>query len=399
MRILYIHQYFKTPYEPGATRTYWMSRALIEAGHDVIMITQNKKATKDLEVKTIDGIEIIYVKNWYANDMTIPARIKSYFSFTVKSTVQALKQKHIDLVISTSTPLSVGLPALLLKWFKGIPFLFEVRDLWPEVPIQMGAMKNPVIRWFAKVFEKTIYRNARHIVALSPGMLEGVVKYVPDSKATMIPNMAKNDKFWPRLKNYEISKKYGLNSSYFKVIHFGAMGIANGLLYIVEAARIMELEKGISDIQFIFLGEGKAKKTCEDFVAKHNLKNVILLDRVPMDLTSEIVNNCDVSVVPFLNLPILATNSPNKLFDSLSAAKPIIVNSNGWTRNIVEHHNCGAYVDPENPNELVDLLLRWKDTPQLIKEMGANGRKLAETTYDKSILTKKFVDTVEKHFS
>ncbi len=398
MRILYIHQYFKTPYEPGATRTYWMSQALIEAGHEVIMITQSKKATKNLEVKSIDGITIIYVKNWYTNDMSIPARIKSYFSFMIKSTIQALRQDKIDLVISTSTPLSVGVPALLLKWFKGIPFLFEVRDLWPEVPIQMGAMKNPIMHWFTRYLEKTIYRNASHIVALSPGMQDGIIKYVPKSKVTMIPNMAKNDKFWPRPANSEINKKFGLKSSSFKVIHFGAMGISNGLLYLMEAIRLIEIEKSIKDIQFIFLGEGKAKKICENFVTTHKLNNVILLERVPMDLTSEIVNSCDVSIVSFLNLPILATNSPNKLFDSLSAAKPIIVNSNGWTRKIVEGQSCGAFVNPENPNELVDLLLRWKDEPILLKEMGMNGRKLAESTYDKSILTKKFVNTVEKHF-
>jgi glycosyltransferase involved in cell wall biosynthesis len=117
-----------------------------------------------------------------------------------------------------------------------------------------------------------------------------------------------------------------------------------------------------------------------------------------MDTISKIVNYCNVSVTTFKNISVHSTNSPNMLFDSLSAAKPIIVNSNGWTRKIVEDHNCGAYVDPENPNELVYLLLRWKNEHQLLKEMVMNGRKLAETTFDKSIITKKFVATVKKHF-
>lgn len=394
MKILYIHQYFKTPYEPGATRTYWMSRALIEAGHEIIMVTQNKTAREKVEYRTIDGIQIIYIKNWYANEMSIPARIKAYFSFMVKSSVQVLKLNNIDLVISTSTPLSVGLPALILKKFKGIPYVFEVRDLWPEVPIQMGGLKNPIVSWVAKCFERVVYKNAKHIVALSPGMSEGVIKHISKDKVTMIPNMAKNDKFWPRDKNKELINDLGLCENSFKVIHFGAMGIANGLMYIMQAAKILKDSKH-EDIEILFLGEGKAKNECEDFAKKYSLSRVHFYDRVPMDKTSEIVNLCDVSVVPFKNLPILATNSPNKLFDSLSAARPVVVNSNGWTRGIVENYKCGAYVDAEKPEELAALFVDWKSKPELLIRMGENGRKLAKEIFDKTILTKQFVEVID----
>ncbi|MCD6659099.1 MAG: glycosyltransferase family 4 protein [Lentimicrobium sp.] len=397
MRILYIHQYFKTPNEPGGTRSYWISKALIEAGHEVIMITQNKKGKEAVELVVKDGINVIQLKNWYANEMSIPSRIKSYFSFMVKSTRQAMKLKNIDMVISTSTPLSVGLPALLLKWFYGIPYLFEVRDLWPEVPIQMGAMKNPVVRWFARFFEKTIYKNSKHIVALSPGMYDSIIKYVSSDKVSMIPNMAKNDKFWPRVHNEKLLTQLGLRKNSFKVIHFGAMGLANGLLYVMEAARSLSSEM-IDDVDFVFLGEGKAKKICEDFAGKHKLKNVYFYDRVPMTETSEIVNFCDVSIVPFMNLPILGTNSPNKLFDSLSAAKPVVVNSNGWTKDIVEKYQCGAFVDPNSPIDFAKLIIKWKNDPELIRQMGENGRELARNVYDKSILTKQFVSVVENNF-
>ena len=174
------------------------------------------------------------------------------------------------------------------------------------------------------------------------------------------------------------------------------MGIANGLIYILEAAKLLS-DSNQDDIDFIFLGEGKAKKQCLAFVEKHSLTNIIFMDRVAMDMTSEIVNLCDVSIVPFLNLPILTTNSPNKLFDSLSSAKPAIVNSNGWTREIVEKYSCGAYVDPEKPQDLASLLIEWKKQPALLKNMGANGRKLAEEKYDKSILTKQFVEVINKY--
>lgn len=393
MNILYIHQYFKTPREPGATRIYFLVEQLIKDGHNVTVITQKKTGEIAREIVHIDGIKIVYLKNAYSNDMSIPMRIKSFFLFMYKSTIEAFRHKEIDLVIATSTPLSVGLPAVLLKKFKRIPFVFEVRDLWPEVPIQMGGLKNPLAKKIAIWFEKTIYKNAIHIVALSPGMYEGVVKYVSPEKVSMIPNMAKIDRFWPREKNIEIIESLKLRPETFKVIHFGTMGLANGLLYLMEAAKIAS-DEGNTNIDFIFLGEGNAKKQLEKFAIEHQLRNVFFYERVPMAMTSEIVNICDVSMVPFLNIPILNTNSPNKLFDSLSAGKPIIVNSNGWTKDMVEHHHCGAFVDPEKPREFYNQLISWQNNPALLEVMGQNARKLAEEKYDKSFLTKQFSDIV-----
>lgn len=394
MKILYIHQYFKTPREPGATRIYFIVQQLLKEGHEVTVITQNKKITaSDREEVYIDGINIVYLKNAYSNEMSIPMRIKSFFNFMYKSSFEVFKHKNIDLVIATSTPLSVGLPALLLKKTKGIPFVFEVRDLWPEVPIQMGGLKNPLVKKIAIWFEKTIYKNASHIVALSPGMYDGVIKYVLSDKVSMIPNMAKKEHFWPREKSKDCIKKLQLRESSFKVIHFGTMGIANGLQYFIEAAKIAH-DKGIMDVDFILLGEGKAEKTLKLFAESNKLTNVFFYERLAMKETSEVVNVCDISVVPFLNIPILSTNSPNKLFDSLAAGKPIIVNSNGWTKKMVEENSCGAFVDPENPNELFELIMEWKNQPNLLKIMGDNSRKLAETTYDESILTKRFASII-----
>lgn len=393
MNILYIHQYFKTPREPGATRIYFIVKRLIEDGHRVTVITQNKKAKINRELVEIEGIYIVYLKNAYSNEMSVPMRIKSFFNFMYKSTIEAFKHKDIDLVIATSTPLSVGLPALMLKWFHKTPFLFEVRDLWPEVPIQMGGLKNPIAKKTTIAFEKIIYNNAKHIVALSPGMYDGVVRYVTKDKVSMIPNMAKKERFWPRDKNNKVIRKLGLREESFKVIHFGTMGIANGLIYLLYAAKILK-DRGVIDVDFVFLGEGKAEKELKEFKQEKELSNVFFYDRVAMELTSEIVNVCDISVVPFKNIPILNTNSPNKLFDSLAAGKPIIVNSNGWTKTMVEENECGTYVNPEKPEELADIILDWKQKPEMMKKMGMNGRRLAETTYDESILTRKFADIV-----
>ncbi|MDR3022556.1 glycosyltransferase family 4 protein [Chryseobacterium sp.] len=394
MNILYIHQYFITPQEPGGTRSYWLAQELIKNGHKVTMLTSSSKFSEDIKIVNIDGIEVIYIKEDYDQNMSVSRRLKAFLKFMYKSSVIGLKQKNIDLVIATSTPLTIGIPALILKWFKNKPFVFEVRDLWPEVPIQMGAIKN---RWTIKttrLLEKTIYKNASRVIALSPGMQDGVIKYIPKEKTSMIPNMAKMDEFWPRGKNDQLMEKLGLKKDSFKIVHFGSLGLANGAQTIIESAKLLNNR---DDIEFLFVGGGSTEKALIDEVEKNNLKNVKFLGKFPMTDVSEIVNFSDVSIISFLDIPILYTNSPNKLFDSLSAGKPIIVNSAGWTKDIAEKYHCGYYVNPNRPEELIQKVLYLKDNPELVKEMGQNARKLAETVYDKSILSKKFVEVIEQN--
>jgi len=394
VNLLYIHQYFVTPSESGGTRSYWLAKELINRGHEVTMITSSIDISKKIERKKIDGINVIYIKEDYQQSMSIRQRLKAFLSFMFKASRLAMKQKDIDLVIATSTPLTVGVPALILKWFKGIPYVFEVRDLWPEVPIQMGAIRNKLLIRIMRRFEKSIYKNAKHIIALSPGMLEGVLKYVPKEKTTMIPNMSKIDEFWPRDKNLELEKSLGLKLESFKIIHFGAIGLANGVHTIIESAKLLNSDK---TVEFIFVGGGAIKEQLINKCKDLGLSNVKFLGKFPMQETSEIVNLCDVSMVSFLDLPILYTNSPNKLFDSLSAGKPIIVNSSGWTKEIVEKNNCGFYVDPNRPKELVNKIRLLQNDTALIKQMGENARNLAKDKYDKGLLCKQFADTIEKH--
>jgi glycosyltransferase involved in cell wall biosynthesis len=391
MTILYLHQYFKLPSEAGATRSFWMALELVKKGHEVIII-----ASKDLKVRkhviTVDGINVIYLNESYDQNMSIFRRLKAFLSFVSKCIQVANKLKNIDLVIATSTPLTIGIPALWLKWFKNIPYVFEVRDLWPEVPIQMGAIKSSLIIKLTRLFEKTIYKNAEHVIALSPGMQEGVLKYVPKRKTTMIPNMAKKDEFWPREKNKELEKELGLNPRSFKLVHFGSLGLANGCETILESAKLL---KANDSIEFLFVGGGSMEEHLKLECTKNGLKNVKFLGRFSMKYTSEIVNLSDVSIVSFKDLPILYTNSPNKLFDSLSAGKPIIVNSAGWTKEMVKNHNCGYYFNPNYPQELVDIIKYLQNHPEIVMKMGANARKLAEEKYDKSILSKQFVKVID----
>tara|TARA_B110001452_G_scaffold181741_1_gene152611 strand:- start:429 stop:1631 length:1203 start_codon:yes stop_codon:yes gene_type:complete len=393
-KILYIHQYFITPWEAGGTRSYWFSRELLNNNFKVVMITSRSNQDRLVQKELVDGIDVIFIKNDYDNSFGIIRRVWSFLRFMILSTFISFKQENIDLVFATSTPLTVGIPPVLLKWIKGINYVFEVRDLWPEVPIQMGGVNNKLLISILKYLEKIIYNNAKHIIALSPGMKDGVLKVgIDNKKVSMIPNMSKIDQFGKRVKNKVLMDKFNLSTDDFYIIHFGAMGLANGLDYIIDAAKITQSRRN-NNIKYLFAGEGGQEQILKTRVEKEQINNVIFLGKFKMKEMAEIVNIADCSITTFRNLPILQTNSPNKLFDSLSAQKPIIVNSAGWTKGLVEDNNCGAFVNPEDPAELASLVLSWSTKEALLLEMGINSRELAEYVYDKSILSREFAQLI-----
>ena len=398
MKILYIHQYFCTPNEPGGTRSYWISRELVKRGHHVTLITSTRKTHPNACRTQIDGIDVVYVKNpIYNNYMSAPRKIWAFVTFIRNAIKAGMKEKNVDLVFATSTPLTVGAIALWLKWTKKWKYVFEVRDLWPEFPIEIGAIKNKLAIWFLRKFEKRIYESSEHVVALSPGMKEGVIATgTPENKVSMIPNMSKPDKFVPHEPDMEIAKQFGIDLTKFNVIHFGSMGRANGLEYIIEAAKKLK-ERGDNDIHFLFLGSGITEPKLKTLAEHNNLNNVSFHGNHRMDVLSEVVNCCDASITTFLNLPVLKTNSPNKLFDSLSAGKPIIVNSAGWTKDMVEQQDCGFYVDPENPSDLASKLEFYKGQKEILKRWSKNARRLSEEKYDKDILSAQVADVLEKY--
>ena len=399
MKILYIHQYFVTPQEPGATRSYWISKELVKRGHHVTVITGNSESKHEPGRFDRDGIDVIYVKNLYNNSQTKIQKVWSFIKFIFQSIVVAAKEKNVDLVYATSTPLTIGAVALALRAIKGWRYVFEVRDLWPEFPIQVGAVTNPILIWLLRKFEKRIYKRSEHVVALSPGMQEGVIMAgTPIEKTSMIPNMSKPDIFYPHEVNMDIVKQFGIDLTKFNVIHFGMLAVANGLDYIIKAA--IELKKrGDSSIQFLFMGEGAMQPMLEEMVKENGLNNVRFLGNYKVGVVAEVTNCCNASITSFKNLPILATNSPNKLFDSLSAGKPIIVNSAGWTKDMVEKDNCGFFVDPEKPETLADKLLEVKDNKTLLEEWGKNARRLSVEVYDKAKLSAQVADVLETTYN
>ena len=398
-KILYLYQYFRHPGEPGGTRAYWIARKMVESGYDVTVVTQKNSFNKEnknakfVERVNLDGIQVLYIKNAYFNGFSYARRLYSFLRFMVLSSWFSLREKEIDLVVATSTPLTIAVPALLIKKLKKIPMVFEVRDLWPEVPIQMGAINNRLLIQFLRWFEKITYKNAVHVNTLSPGMQEGVCKYIPIEKTSMIPNMSKIDKFWPREKDSKLQNELKLSDQSFKIIHFGAMGVANGLDNFIDAASFA-LKQSITDIEFILVGNGRMKPHFLKRKENEKLVNLHIFDRMPMDLISKLVNICDASYVGFLPKPILETNSANKFFDSLSAGKPILLNFGGWMQELVEKNECGIRVDASVGTDLLRKIIYLKDNPKRKEKMGKAARDLAEKKFDKTILSSQFLQII-----
>lgn len=396
MKILYIHQYFVTPDEHGASRSYWFAKKLVEKGYEVTMLTATNeyKHPKGCKEK-IDGIDVIYVHNQYSQYYSKIKKIYSFVKFIFQTINQCRSIRNVDLVYATSTPLTVGYIALLLRRIKGWKYVFEVRDLWPEFPIQVGAINNKLLIAFLRRIEKKIYKRSEHVVALSPGMKDGVVACgVPDEKVTVITNMSKGELFYPRTRSDETYIKYGIDKTKYNVIHAGSMGVANGLMYIMETAKLLKEEFHNETINFLLLGEGATKPQLLEYALNNRLDNVKFLGEYNTYDTSEILNCSDASVVCFMDLPILGTNSPNKMFDSLSAGKPIIVNSKGWTKKLVEDENCGFYVDPQKPKDFATKLLSLSLDPERQITYSDNARRLSLAEFDKSILTERFIEVV-----
>lgn len=393
MKILYIHQYFKVPGEPGGTRSYWVAKEMISAGHEVIMITsKNNQNTARIE-KNIDGIKVIYLNVKYSQKMNFTQRLTSFIRFSFFSLIECIKQrKDTSLIYATSTPLTVAIPALVFKAFLNIPYIFEVRDLWPEVPIQMGAIKNKQLIKSLVYFETLIYKKAKTIITLSPGMQDGVFsRGIKKSKVHMIPNMSKIDKFYPRKKSKLIINEFGIKNNQLNIIYFGSVGISNGLSKVVEF-----FGKTKQNVRLFIAGNGSELDKINEVILSNNYKRVRIIGEYGMEKISEVVNCCDICLVSFLNIPVLDTNSPNKLFDSLSAGKPILLNSKGWTKEMINKYKCGFYYDYDSFDSFEKAISKIISDKSRVKLYGENSRKLATEKFEKSILAKKICLTLNK---
>ncbi|GAL84416.1 a-glycosyltransferase [Sporocytophaga myxococcoides] len=386
MRILYIHQYFKTPQEGGAIRSWHLANALADDAHEVLVISSHNKKSG---LRHFGNVKVHYVKVAYDNSFSYGKRIRAFVSFSYKALRIIMSEKRPDLLFATSTPLTVGILALVIKKLKGIPYIFEVRDLWPLVPEEMGIFKNKSIIKTAYFFEKKIYKNADRIIALSPPIETYISTRINDKKKVVcIPNFSDCEYFVPHKNTY--SDKYPLVNGKFVIGYFGAAGKANDLLRLAEAAAYFK-NAGIRKVVFLVISSGAELFEIQRYAFGHDLDNIIFSDFQDKEKIREALSLCDASYVSYADFPSLWTGSPNKFFDGIASGKLIILNFEGWIKAIVEEYDCGIYYDRNKPEQLWEKLEPFLNNSGLLEKAQVNSRRLALEKFSKKDLVAKFL--------
>ena len=402
MHILYLHQYFVTRHGFTGTRSYEFARRLVAKGHQVTMIKSGLFAVDDMNVPEgqeyteidVEGIRVVPIAAGFANShkgtgMSGPRRVREFLRFARLATKVGQKLSKPDVVYATSTPLMIGYAGRDLGQHFGVPFVFEIRDVWPQALINTGTLKNPLAIWWLRRMERKLYHAAQHIIALSPGMKAGVMKGgVPADRITVITNGTDLDLFRPDLDGSAARERLELGDK-FAAIYFGAMGRANGLEYVVEAARLLR-DRGNDQIRLVLHGSGGQREALKELVRQYGLDNVIFSDSVPdKAAVAELVAGCNACMTIYAATKTEQSWSPNKMFDAMAAGRPVLINVPGWLRETVEQNQCGRYVDPDNPAALADVLEELSSNEQLCQELGRNSRVLAEREFSREILTER----------
>jgi glycosyltransferase involved in cell wall biosynthesis len=331
----------------------------------------------------IEGIDVMALDIPYRQAMSNLQRIRAFLSFMMRACWHAVRVPDVDIVFATSTPLTVGIPALACRWLARHRYVFEVRDVWPAVPIAMGVIRGRFAAGVLTWFERLFYRKASGIVAASPGMEAMIRASKPGNKPIIsVTNCSDIDLFHPDIDGAPIRKKHGWENR-FVCIHTGAMGKANGLDTVVSAA---EHFRDDSEFLFVLVGDGAEKERIRDECKRRGLTNLVVMDGIPKSELPAVIAAADVCMVLFAAVPILEDNSANKFFDSLSAGKPVLLNYSGWQRPVIETAGAGFGCTMGDDAEFCAKLATMKADRPKLSEMGRNARVLAVERFNRDRL-------------
>lgn len=384
----------------GGTRSYEMARRLVEWGHEVHVVTSWRKPTPHTGWfdDNIDGIHVHWLPVPYDNAMGFWLRLKAFFWFSVRAGQRATKLGG-DIVFATSTPLTIALPGALAAWRLKVPMVFEVRDLWPDVPIAMGYLRNPITRKAAQWLERFAYARSSRVVALSDGMADGVVRAgYPREQVAVIPNSSDLALF---ARNNEGSKRfreaYPELGSGPVVLYPGTLGKANGVGYLAHLAHaVLPLRP---DVRFVVFGEGAERALIEDTARSLGVlgKNYFLYAPLPKRELVDAFSAASVVVSLFIDEPALRANSANKFFDALASGTAVAINYQGWQKELLEETGAGIVLGPD-PSAAAAPLRALLDAPQRLADCGSRARQLAEERFDRDKLARQlervFLDAV-----
>lgn len=385
VKVLVLHQHFKDPYKGGAIRSYYLAKALVDRNITVTVISIH--SSPEFKTENLEGIEVHYLPVSYDNRFKFAQRSRSFLKYVLGVVKRPELFKGVDVCYAISTPLTIGLAALWIKKRYGIPFLFEVGDLWPDAPVEMGFVKNPLLKWSLFTLEKILYREAIAIVALSVSIQKAISRKAPDKTIYLIPNMADTQFYRPEPKLPELEQKFDVRGK-FVVSYIGAVGFANGLDYFVECARASQ--RASLPIHFLLCGDGAILDNLKHFVKQLGLQNFSFIPFQNREGVKEVMNVTDACFICYRPFRILETGSPNKYFDALAAGKLVIINFGGWIKDEIEKNKCGVYVDSRHPTDFIKKVTPFMEDTVELKAYQTAGRTLAEKNYSRSILSERF---------
>jgi glycosyltransferase involved in cell wall biosynthesis len=400
MKVIYFHQHFSTDKGSAGIRSYEMARHLVARGHQVTMVcgsysvgdtglTEPFKGGR--RRGTVDGIDIIEFDLTYSNTDGFVKRGLTFVRFALRSVGLAMTERY-DILFATTTPLTAGIPGILARWLRGKPFVFEVRDLWPELPRAMGVIRNPLVLWVMGVLEWTSYRSAHRLVGLSPGIVEGIIHCgVPRERIASVPNGCDMDIFATPVQPWRPAH---VRPTDLMAVFAGTHGIANGLDAVLNAAAELK-RRGRDDIKLLLIGQGKLKAVLQVRAEREGLSDVVFHDPVNKARLAGLMAATDLGLQVLANVPAFYYGtSPNKFFDYIAAGLPVLSNYPGWLAEMIQEHQCGFAVTPDNPAAFADALEQAAADRPALKAMGQRSLALAKAHFARQALADKWVDWV-----
>ena len=394
MKILIFYQYFGTPKGSWSTRYYEFARRWVAAGHKVTIVTapyekSDIKATRFIEKQNIEGIDLIVINTPDSNRSTILKRAFNSMMFSVTASWFAITQK-VNIVIASSGPITIGIPAIAAKIFRRKPLVFEIRDLWPGGGIEMGKIKNKLVIKAALFFEEYLYHKADLVVTCSEGQKDNIINRFPEVKCLTVPHGGDLDLFGKKAMGSNVAIPAGPKI----FTHLGSLGFIHNCKFILEAAiKIKEMGRE-DEIKIIFIGDGAERNELEAIKSKHNLGNVEFMGLKPKIELPHWVGISRASLFTTLNNVTQNTSCPNKIFDSFAAGVPIIQTTTGWIKEMVQKEQCGINVCPENPIELAQTILLIAEDDKMHHEMSKNATRIAYTLFNRDTLAKHYLNAM-----
>ena len=397
MHILLIHQAFAALDEPGGTRHHELARYLAQQGHKVTIIASPVSYLTGTDQqqrvrKQVDDLGVTIIRSY-----TLPAlhrsfvwRILSFLSFMISSFINGLFVRKVDLVWGTTPPIFQGPTAWLLARLKGVPFLLEVRDLWPAFAVAVGVLHSKTLIRLSEWLERFLYKHADQVMVNSPGYLAHV-KARGAKKVTLIPNGADPAMFDPESDGAAFHQAQGLEDK-FVVLYAGAHGLSNDLDVVLDAA--LQL-KDQSAIKIVLLGDGKEKPRLQARAAELGLDNVLFLPPLPKTAMPGALAAADACLAILKPIELYKTTYPNKVFDYMAAGRPVVLAIDGVVRQVVEEAQAGIFTEPGDPTALAAAIKELASNPSKCRTMGKNGRKSIEMNYSRTDLAKKFTMLLE----